>query len=222
MTAAAAIADLPVPSHAAAVAVLPLGATSKRPVLVAAHGRDDLVEPLCETFGSVVQARGFVVCSCGDRSSVRPGAWTWRDEDALADELDAAFQALRARFPDHVDDGPLVFAGFSLGSFHGVDVVTRAPERTPRVVLIEGGHDPWNADRVSRFAERGGQRVLFVTGQAVNEARSRRAASELTEAGVGARVVHVEGAGHVYSGEVRDRMAEAFDWVVEGDERWRR
>jgi pimeloyl-ACP methyl ester carboxylesterase len=148
--------------------------------------------------------------------------FTYESEDALAREIDEALSALRARWPDHVDDGPVVYAGFSLGSFQGVEVVTRAPERTPRVVLIEGGHDPWNESRVRRFAENGGKRVLFVTGQTTNEEHSLRVAHELSDAGVFARVEHVEGAGHVHTGQVRDRLSETFDWVVEDDDRWRR
>lgn len=190
-------------------------------MLVAAHGRDDVPEPLCETFQGIVGARAFVVCPRGVPSAGRAGLFTYESQEALAAEIDEALSALRARWPDHVDDGPLVYAGFSLGSFHGVDVVTRTPSRTPRVVLIEGGHDQWNAERVRRFADNGGERVLFVTGQATNEERSRHVARDLSDVGVAARVAHAEGAGHVYTGEVRDRLAESFDWVIEGDDRWK-
>lgn len=220
LTADEPITRLPVEGRGASVVGVPIGATDRKPVLVAAHGRDDVPEPLCETWRGIVGSRGFVLCPRGVPSTTRAGAFTYASHEALADEIDDALAALRARFPEHVDDGPVVYSGFSLGSFQGVRVVTRAPERTPRVILIEGGHDPWTEDLIEAFADGGGQRVLFVTGQAVNEQRSRRVAKELSDAGIATRVVHAEDAGHVYTGEVRDNLATSFDWVVEGDERW--
>lgn len=216
------IVELPVEGRRAAIVSLPVGANAKKPILVAAHGRDDVPQPLCEMWGGIVGDRAFVLCPTGVPSANRPGAFTYASYEALSDEIDDALRALRAKYPAHADDGPIVYSGFSLGSFQGVRVVNKAPERTPRVILIEGGHDPWNEELISSFADGGGQRVLFVTGQEINEQRSRKVASELQSAGIGARVVHAEGAGHVYTGLVRERIAEAFDWVVEGDDRWKK
>lgn len=213
---------LPVPGRAAAVVAAPIGATERKPVLVATHGRDDVPEQLCDTWRGIIGSRGFVLCPRGVPSRSRSGAFTYTSPEALGDEIDDALSALRARWPDHVDEGPVVYSGFSLGSFQGVRVVTRAPERTPRVILIEGGHDPWTDDLIETFADGGGQRVLFVTGQAVNAQRAKLVARELSEAGIATRVVHAEDAGHVYTGEVRDNLASSFDWVVEGDDRWSR
>jgi pimeloyl-ACP methyl ester carboxylesterase len=222
LTAVQPITTLPINGHNAAVLSLPLGATSKKPILVATHGRDDVPEPLCEMWRGVVADRAFVVCPRGVPSQTRPGAYTYANYQALSREIEAAVDALRAKYPEHVDDGSLVYAGFSLGSHQGVRVVTSDPDKTPRVILIEGGHDPWNEELIETFADGGGQRVLFVTGQAINQQRSVRVAKELEEAGIASRVVHAEGAGHVYTGEVRERIAEAFDWVVEGDDRWKK
>lgn len=216
------IVELPMKGRNAAVVSLPLQARTRKPVLVAAHGRDDVPQPLCEMWRGLVGDRAFVVCPTGVPSPNVAGSFTYDSDVALADEIDAAIDALREKFPNHVDDGPLVYAGFSLGSFQGVRVVNRDPGRTPRVILIEGGHDPWTEDLIATFADGGGQRVLFVTGQAVNEQRSKTIAAELLRAGIGARVVHAEDAGHVYTGSVREKLAEAFDWVVEGDERWKK
>jgi hypothetical protein len=214
------IVDLPIEGRRAAVVSLPLGAAGPRPVLVAAHGRDDLAEPLCETWRKIVNDRGFVLCPRGIPSTTKPGSFTYASDQALHDEIADGLEALRAKWPEHVDVGPVVYSGFSLGSYQGVRVVSREPERTPRVVLIEGGHDPWTSEMITAFADGGGDRVLFVTGQATNFDRSRRVARELEQAGIASRVVHAEGAGHVYTGEVFDRLVEAFPWVVEGDARW--
>lgn len=216
------IIELPVAKRRAAIVSLPLGATTRKPVLVAAHGRDDYPQPLCEMFRGIVEGRAFVLCPTGVPSSVLEGAFTYDSPDALHAEIYDALAALRARFPEHVDDGPVVYAGFSLGSFQGVRVVSKDPDKTPRVILIEGGHDPWEDGLIETFADGGGLRVLFVSGQDVHDQRSQRIARALTEAGIGAKTVHAEGAGHVYTGPVREQIAAAFDWVVEGDERWKR
>lgn len=214
------VIDLPVDGHASAIVSLPLGARAPRPVLVAAHGRDDVAEPLCATWRDVVGDRGFVLCPRGLRSDDVPGTWTWATHDALDAEIDHAVAALRARFPEHVADGPLVYAGFSLGSFYGAKIVSESPARTPRVVLIEGGHDPWTDEAIASFVDGGGERVLFVTGQDETLQRSREVARALDAAGVRTRIEHVDGAGHAYRGDVAQRLALAFDWVVEGDSRW--
>lgn len=214
------VVDVPIEGRKPAVVALPVGATGKKPVLVAAHGRDDNAEPLCDMWRGVVGERGFVLCPRGIPSQNRPGSFTYASHTELANEIDDAVAALRAKYPDHVDEGSLVYAGFSLGSFQGVRVVASDPQKTPRVVLIEGGHDPWSDDLIESFADGGGQRVLFVTGQQTNYDRSRRVAKELEQAGIASRVVHAEGAGHVYTGDIEARVREAFDWVVEGDARW--
>jgi len=216
------ITALELEHHKPALVSLPTGATTKRPILVAAHGRDDYPRPLCEMWRGIVGDRAFVVCPTGVPSEDRAGAFTYASHDALSKEIEDAVEALRAKYPEHADPGPLVYSGFSLGSYQGVRVVSKDPSTTPRVILIEGGHDPWNEDLIETFADGGGQRVLFVTGQATNQTRSERVARELRGAGIASRVVHADGAGHVYTGEVRARIAEAFDWVVEGDDRWKK
>jgi pimeloyl-ACP methyl ester carboxylesterase len=217
-----AIIELPIAKRRAAFVSLPIGATEKKPVLVAAHGRDDYPRPLCEMFRTIVEDRAFVVCPTGVASPNLPGAFTYDTYNTLAEEIDDALAALAAKFPDHVDTGPIVYAGFSLGSYQGVRVVSKNPERTPRVILIEGGHDPWDDALISTFADNGGQRVLFVSGQDVNEQRSQQVARELSGAGIATKVVHAGDVGHVYTGPVREQLASAFDWVVEGDERWKK
>lgn len=214
------VTELFVPAHLPAVVVVPIGARARKPVVVAAHGRDDRPEAICDTMRVAVSTRAFVVCPRGVASDAREGVFTYASAEALAEEIDAAVSALRATWPDHVDVGPVVYAGFSLGAYQGVRVVTRDPSRTPRAILIEGGQDPWTDDAVSAFVEGGGARVLFATGQPVNETRAREAARRLEVAGAAAKVVHAEGAGHVHDGELGRRIAEAFDWLIEGDPRF--
>jgi predicted esterase len=220
LTAESETISLPVPGRSSAVAVVPLGATDRRPILVAAHGRNDRPEALCAMWSEVVQRRGFVLCPRGVATD--EGGFTYDSDTALRQEIDADVEALRARFPDHVDEGPLVYSGFSLGAFQGVEVVAHDPGRTPRAVFIEGGHDPWTQDVASTFAKGGGDRVLFVTGQEANRKRAEEVSTTLRANGVATKVEHVQHAGHAYNGAVQQRIASSFDWLVEGDERWMR
>ena len=73
----------------------------------------------------IVNDRAFVVCPTGIASKSLPGAFTYASHDALSDEIEDAVAALRAKYPDHVDEGPLVYSGFSLGSYQGVRVVSK-------------------------------------------------------------------------------------------------
>jgi hypothetical protein len=182
-----------------------------KPILCAVHGRDDLVEPLAAMWRRVLGDRAVVVCPVGIPSVAKPGTFTFASPEALALEIERTLPS---------GCGSIVYAGFSLGAFHGVRVIARDPRRMPRAILIEGGHDSWEPTTIRAFAEGGGERVLFVTGQAENLERSQRVSRELSRAGVLTRIEHAEGAGHVYTGEVEARIRDAFAWVVEGDPRW--
>lgn len=60
-----ALVELPVPRHGPAVLSIPLGATSRRPVLVAAHGAGDRPEWQCALWRGIVKDRAFVLCPRG-------------------------------------------------------------------------------------------------------------------------------------------------------------
>jgi predicted esterase len=213
-----------VPGFRPAVVSLPLGATGRRPVLVALHGNFDRPEWQCEIWRGIVGARGFVLCPRGVPRGDVPKSWDRWEFGALArteKELDAALAALAAAYPDHVDPGPVVFTGFSLGAILGTPIVKKSPARYPRVVLIEGGQSGWTRPRAKAFVAGGGARVLFACGQASCQASSRSAAKIVEAAGGGARVAYLGSVGHTYDGKVADAIAMEWDWLVEGDARWR-
>jgi len=138
----------------------------------------------------------------------------------LEKEIDAAVEALRVRFPDYVDDGPMVYTGFSQGAIMGAAIMVRHPGRYPRGVLIEGGNRGWYAANAKTFAEGGGKRLLFACGQWVCRTRSETASRQLEKQGVSAQLLFRKGQGHTYGGEVAAEVAARFDWVVEDDPRW--
>lgn len=218
-------ADLPVEGHQAAVISIPIGAEGKKPVLIATHGNFDRPEWQCEVWRGIVENRAFILCP---RGVVRPDSpsrddirFTYPSNAALEAEIDAGLRALQDRFPDFVDPGPAVYTGFSLGAIMGVSIAARAPSRTPRLVLIEGGHDKWTPATVRAFAEGGGLRVLFVCSQGFCASDARLAAARVQRAGVETRVVKGPDVGHRYDGPTAEETKKALAWVLEGDDRWR-
>jgi hypothetical protein len=214
------VIDLPVQGFAAALVSLPLGATARRPVAVVAHGNNDGPEQQCPTYRDLLGDRAFVLCPRGIPREGEGGRFTYAGDDALDDEIDAALAALRARFPDHVDDGPSLYVGFSLGSHLGVALTSQRPSHFPRVILVEGGHDRWTSATANAFTAGGGLRVLFACGQLACAEAARPKAALLEAAGAAARVILAENAGHRSDGPVAALTRDALPWLLEGDPRW--
>lgn len=221
------LVDLPVEGYSAAVVSLPLGATGLRPVVLATHGNFDRPEWQCDVWRKIVGGNVFILCPRGVARPDSPGPddvrFHYRSNQALEKEIRAGLDALRARFPEHVDPGLVVYTGFSQGAIMGVSITSRDPESYPRVVLVEGGHDKWTAGTVRAFAAPGGnRRVLFACGQPGCVAAAKRPAALLEKAGVAVKIVHGKGMGHSYDGAVMEETRGAFDWVTEGDPRFAR
>jgi len=215
---------LSVDGFAEAVVAVPRVAPTPRPIVVATHGNYDRPEWQCEVWQAIVAERAFVLCPRGKTRRDSPSAndvrFTYSSNMVLQQELDAALPALLQRWAGHVDDGPVVYTGFSLGAIMGVKIAARQPKRYPRLVLVEGGYNRWTPERVRAYARGGGQRVLFVCGQRGCESAAKQAAMRLERAGVRARVVAAIGEGHSYGGAVSKLAAQEMPWVLEDDPRW--
>jgi pimeloyl-ACP methyl ester carboxylesterase len=217
------VQSLVVPGHGEAVVVVPIGATQPRPVLVATHGNYDRPEWQCEVWSEIVKGRAFVLCPRGVKRGDSPSRSDLRFEyasvGALEHEIDAGLAALTRAFPAHVDPGPMVLTGFSLGALMAVFVAYKQPARFPRLVLIEGG-EGWQQKTAQSFQKGGGQRVLFACALPNCEAADRNAAATLRKAGVEVEQVRGSEMAHSYVGDVQAKYAARFDWLVEGDPRW--
>src|SRR5947209_312381 len=116
-------AALPVVGFADAIVAAPR-TNEPRPVVVAAHGNYDRPEWQCEVWRGIVGDRAFVLCPRGrpraDSPSPDDVRFTYDGAASLAREVDAGLDALRARYGARVQDGPILYAGFSLGAILGV------------------------------------------------------------------------------------------------------
>ncbi len=217
------LVDLPVSGFRDAVASVPMGATERRPVLVALHGNYDQPESQCQVWRAITRAFPFILCTRGiPRADAPKGEdrWTYGALGKVEQELEAGLKALTAAFPDHVHPGPVVFTGFSLGAILGARIIRKDPERYPRAVLVEGGYKSWAPGNARKYAEAGGQRVLFACGQAACQHAAKTPVRWLDAAKLPSRVVINGNIGHTYGGPVSEAIVGAWNWFVEGDERW--
>ncbi|WP_437590676.1 hypothetical protein [Sorangium sp. So ce1000] len=216
--------ELPVEGFPSAMVSVPIGATARRPVLIASHGNYDRPEWQCQVWRDIAGDGVFVLCPRGVARSDSPSPsdvrFTYESNARLEQEIDAGLAALRARFPEHVDPGAVLYTGFSLGAIMGSAIAARRAALFPRLVLVEGGHDKWTPETAKAFADGGGQRVLFVCAQAGCGAAAAAAAARLEKAGVLARVVRSKEAGHRYDGPVAEETKRALSWAIEGDAAW--
>jgi hypothetical protein len=121
---------------------------------------------------------------------------------------------MRAKYGPHLAEGPVVYAGFSLGAILGVSIVADDPARFPVVVLGEGGHRAWTKARVASFAARGGQRVLFSCSTAMCESDVKAPLAALAIAGVAVKMVTAGHIGHFVDSRMIDLLHSVWPWVV--------
>jgi pimeloyl-ACP methyl ester carboxylesterase len=193
-----------------------------RPVLVVAHGAGGDARWHCELYRSRLRAAAYVLCPRGVRMianrNVESGYY-FPDHHELEREVTAALEALWSGFPDAARTG-VVYAGYSQGATMGALMIVDHADVFTRLVLVEGGTSEWSLSRAREFRRRGGERVLFACGQAHCRDGARGSSHWLGQADVAVRVEYAPGAGHRPDGRVGDRVAEAFEWVTEGDPRW--
>jgi len=129
-------------------------------------------------------------------------------------EIDAGLAALKTRFGPYVADGPMIYAGFSLGAILGVAIVADDPARFPIAVLGEGGQEEWTPARVASFAKGGGRRVLFVCSTGACETATSRPLAALARAGIEVKLVSAGHVGHLVDDRVVATVRAAWPWVT--------
>lgn len=193
--------------------------------MVAVHGLRGRADWSCRIARHVIRARAYVVCPEGTpapalRTDGEHARFTFATPRALELEIEAALAAL-ARAHADADTTRLLYYGHSLGASYAVAMLRASPARWTRVVMSEGGWGGWWPTPAAHAA---GQRVLFACGTAECSsgatASARALATGRRDAGVPAKVVYVEGAGHHSYGPIVDAVSGELDWLVEGDERF--
>jgi dienelactone hydrolase len=204
------LAVLAVPGFRDAVVSLPLGATSPRPIALALHGNFDRPEWQCEVWRRITRGQVFVLCPRGIPRSDVPkdlDRWEWGSLAKTKAELVAALAALRARYPEHVKSGPVIFTGFSLGAILGARLIQDPELDIGAAVLTEGGYQGWSLAK-AKSLKPGVRRLLFACGQtACRNAYRYQLQSLFEKAEVATTVVADIKAGHTYDDPVAALIA---------------
>jgi hypothetical protein len=219
----AALVPLEVEGFRDAIVSVPIGATAKRPVMVALHGNYDRPEWQCEVWREITAGHPFILCPRGIPRAGAPKSedrWEYGGVDKTEKELLLGLEALSKRFAGYVDDGPMLFTGFSLGAILGRHILLKHAKRFPRAVLTEGGYEGWSIGHAKRYRDAGGERVLFACGQHACKHASKQAARVLEKQGVTARVADGGNVGHTYDGRVARAISGEWEFLLGDDERW--
>jgi pimeloyl-ACP methyl ester carboxylesterase len=216
---------LPVAGFADAVLAVPVGASDKRPLVIATHGNFDRPEWQCQVWSQLFAGRAFVLCPRGigrdDSPAPDDPRFTYKHNTDLEREVDAAIAALRVSpHAAFVADGPATWAGFSLGAIMGVAIAERRPQDFSTLLLVEGGVDRFRDETVRAFAKGGGKRVMFVCAQRGCKGVALPRAKALERAGVSATVVDAGNIGHAYSGPVADAIGKELPSFLANDSRF--
>lgn len=211
---------LEVPGFEAAAIVVPVGATSPRPVVIALHGNFDRPEWQCDVWKGIVARRCFVLCPRGIRRTDVRDRYTYGSAAQVKSEITAVLKAARHRFLDRIDVTEPVLSGFSLGAIHAARLMTEGNPPIRRAALVEGGYKTLSKARLRQFAAQGGRRLLLGCGQSVCRNAGRRLIREAGEWGLEVRVANGGDAGHTYAGAVAAALTRDFSWLLGADARF--
>lgn len=201
------------------VASLPVGTRRRRPVVVGIHGSHDRPEAACARFRKTFAAWAFVVCPEG--VPYKKGL-AWGSAAGIADRIDGALAELKTRYGGFIAEGPVVYAGWSLGATRGPSVVALRPGLFQPVVLAEIGHTRIDASAAARAVIKGrATRVLVAcaTKRCASFEQRLKSAAKLS----GPVVSFVDagiGRGHVFDDEMARQIGVAMTSAVENDPRW--
>ena len=204
-----------------ATVALPLGARGPRPVIVGVHGHSVRPEHACKSWQRASGGRAFVLCPHGLPADAGPDqVVTLGTAQYTLREIDAGMEQLRRRYAGYVAEGPLVYAGYSLGARNGVSIVAENAGRFPLVALGEGGYDELDDRTIERWSKVGVQKLLLVCSSKACELTFGRVLTRCEKSGLACRLVPSGENPHLFAGKVVEATHDAWPWLVEGDRRF--
>jgi pimeloyl-ACP methyl ester carboxylesterase len=222
LSAEAGLIHLPLRGHYGPTTIaVPLGATQKRPVVVALHAHAIHAEHACTRWQRATHGWPFVLCPWGLPAGAKATQpVTLGSVDYTEQEVGAGLSALRDRFGAYLSDGPALIVGWSLGADVAVGLVGRQGRRYERVALGEGAYAEIDDLTARRLRAAGVRRVLLLCSTLPCETSYSRTSARLGRAGIES---HVSGAGngeHPFDGPAVGAAARAWPWLVAGDPRF--
>ena len=205
----------------AAYLTIPIGAQEKRAIVVGVHGAGDRADWSCSEWQAVTAGWAFVVCPQGVTHPVDHSAFVWGSAESIAAEADEAVAALRSRYGDYIEDGPLIYGGWSQGGTLASQVIASRPGVYDRAVLVEVGHTPLDASTVVSNLEKGGIRRAVVSCSSANcRAWAKDFGRAADRRGLPVRVNDVGNRGHFFDARVVSTLGPMFAWMVDDQARF--
>lgn len=208
--------SIPVPGFETAIAAFPERGAGLLPIVIAAHGAGDSPEWQCRVYRELLGSFGVVLCPAGPRLSRGSEGRYFPEHFTLERVVLATLSALVDAFPDAVDAKRVVYTGYSQGATMGALMLPAHGSPFRRLALVEGGYSEWTQARARRYAETGGERVLFACGTQTCTRAAERSSALLVRAGVDSRVVSDHESGHTYGAGVGQRVTANLPWLLEG------
>lgn len=207
---------LEVPSYADAYFYRPRG-KGMRPVITYLHGRGADPASECRKWARVATQFGWVLCPSGqeDRGG---GARGWNNDAAGGrGVVDAALQALRAKYKRRVQLRGNVLVGFSEGAFVAMQVGLREPGTFSRWLILAANDQYWwgDADAVLEEDRKKVQRVYLLTGESDEvAANTRRVGDMLKRHKIASKVRIVPGMGHEVPADRMGLYRRPIAWLL--------
>jgi hypothetical protein len=201
---------------------VPVGARDRRAIVVGVHGAGDRPDWSCSEWKAVTADWAFVVCpQATSRHPNDASTFVWGSAAAIAAQADRAVAALRARYGAWVDDGPLIYGGWSQGATLASQVIAARPGVYDRVALVEVGHTPLDANVVAASFARAGVRRTVVS---CSSSKCRTFAHDFTNAArrvrLPSQVADVGNRGHWFDEPVFRALGPKVAWMGEDEQRF--
>lgn len=201
-------------------ASLPVGARERRPVVVGIHGSRDRHDATCARWRRTFAGWAFVVCPQGVPYR---GGLAWGSPLVMAERIDRALAALRERYGAFVAEGPVVYAGWSLGATRGPAAVGARPGVFEPIVLAEAGHTRIDAAASLGSLRKGRASHLLVACATKRCARFEKRLEGAKGKKPGPTIALVDagiGRGHLFDDAMSRAIGAAVAKAVADDPRW--
>jgi len=198
------------------VVAIPLGARTRRPLVVAVHGAGSLPEWMCSAARAGLGSHPFVVCP---HSLANAGALaSWTSPEELATAIERSVHAAVARFPAYVDTSEAMYFGHSQGGMIAPLALAKTNVHFRYALFFEGL--PRDAPMAKAQLLRAHvERLLLVSGQGGWSQGHEQLANSFRGTPLASRHVHGN-FGHFFNEGVFASMRRELPWLVDGASVW--
>lgn len=193
--------------------VVPRSRKTPARLLANLHGVCNPPGYACGYWVQAAADRGFLVCPEGNSRCGPNGPPTWDQPFPKFDtDLERAVAEIEKQYPGEISREGAVLTGFSLGAYAAAHIARAHPGRWPHLVLTEANV----ALDAKDLRKAGVLAVAMIAGERGSQAAGAKATvAKLTREGFPARYWSMKDAGHHYSADIDEIMAEAIDFVIE-------